>query len=123
MMNFAVKSGEALRPHPAVDIMALPWEGLRLPRIWGIVRIREKIVRDAVVALDEGTLDNALEALCLRLDVPRPVVLKKHYSEFQKFFRTRFTPDDFIERVSFATFEVEVLREKKKNEGLREEYL
>lgn len=94
-----------------------------MTRVWGIVRIREKIARDIVAPIGEGGLDEALDAVCLKLDVPRPVVLKKHYSEYAKFFRTRFVPGDFIEHVNFGAFEVEVLREKKKNDSLREEYL
>jgi hypothetical protein len=88
-----------------------------LLRVWGIIRIKEKIATDAVVALENATLDEALEALCLKLDIPRPVVLKKHRSEFIKFFRTRFAPDDFMETVNFAGFEVELLHDRKKKDA------
>jgi hypothetical protein len=86
-------------------------------RIWGIIRIGEKIAFDAVVSLPEASLDDALDELCKVLDIPRPVVLRKHRSEFLRFGRTRFSPGDFIETVRFAGFEVEILRDGKKKEA------
>ena len=88
-----------------------------MTRIWGILRIKEKIAVDIVVEIEEPVLDGALDALCQKLDVPRPVVLKKHRAEFTKFSRTRFKPDDFVEGVHFASFEVELLHDRKKNDA------
>jgi hypothetical protein len=88
-----------------------------LKRIWGIIRIKEKIASDAVVTLSEADLDAALDELCKVLDIPQPVVLKKHRSEFLRFSRTRFSPDDFIEHVLFAGFEVEILQDRKKKDA------
>lgn len=90
-----------------------------MARIWGIIRIREKIASDAVVELPLPDLDEALDDLCRALDIPRPVVLRKHRNEFQRFYRTRFSPGDFVESVGFAGFEVEELRERKKNDRQR----
>lgn len=87
-----------------------------MARIWGVLRIKEKIAADTVIELGEPVLDAALDALCQKLDVPRPVVLKKHRSEFFKFSRTRFKPDDFVETVHFASFEVELLHDRKKSD-------
>jgi hypothetical protein len=87
-------------------------------RIWGIIRIKEKIAFDAVVSLSEPGLDEALDELCKVLDIPMPVVLRKHRSEFLRFGRTRFSPGDFIETVRFAGFEVEFLRDGKKNDAV-----
>ncbi len=91
-----------------------------MARIWGIIRIREKIASDATVELALPDLDEALDGLCRALDVPRPVVLRKHRNEFQRFYRTRFSPGDFIEPVNFAGFEVEELRERKKQKEIHE---
>jgi hypothetical protein len=95
--------------------------GLQLARIWGIIRIKEKIAFDDVIEMNEANMDEALDTLCHKLDIPRPVVLKKHRSEFARFSRTRFAPDDFVESVSFACFELELLRDKKKNENERQQ--
>lgn len=85
-----------------------------MAKIWGIIRIKEKIAADAVAELAAADLDAALEELCRALDIPRPVVLKKHRSDFLRFARVRFNPDDFVEPVRFACFEAEVLKDKKK---------
>lgn len=91
--------------------------GAYLRRIWGIIRIKGKIASDAVVALEEADLNEALDALCKKLDIPEPVVLKKHRSEFLRFGHTRFSPDDFMEAVGFAGFEVEILQDGKKKDA------
>lgn len=91
-----------------------------MARIWGIIRIRERIAHDTVVELAQTDLDEALDSICRALDIPRPVVLRKHRNEFLRFFRTRFTPGDFIESVGFAAFEVEELRDRKKKDRQEE---
>jgi hypothetical protein len=88
-----------------------------MARIWGIIRIKEKIASDEVIELPAADLDAALDELCKALDIPRPVVLKKHRAEFLRFGRTRFSPDDFVESVRFACFEAEILRERKKKDA------
>jgi hypothetical protein len=88
-----------------------------MARIWGIIRIKERIASDAVIELPAADLDAALDELCKSLDMPRPVVLKKHRAEFLRFGRTRFIPDDFMESVRFACFEAEILRERKKKDA------
>jgi hypothetical protein len=87
-------------------------------RIWGILRVKEKIAFDAVVSLPEAGLDEALDELCKVLDIPRPVVLRKHRAEFLRFGRTRFSPGDFIDAVRFTGFEVEFLRDSKKKDAV-----
>lgn len=87
-----------------------------MAKIWGILRQKEKIALDMVVELTEPDLDEALDTLCHRLDIPRPVALRKHREEFARFFRTRFTKDDFVESLPYTGFEVELLRMKKRND-------
>ncbi len=86
-----------------------------MAKIWGILRQKEKIALDTVVELADADLDEALDTLCHKLDIPRPVVLRKHREEFARFFRTRFTKGDFVESLPYTTFEVELLRMKKKD--------
>lgn len=88
-----------------------------MKRIWGIIRKKDRIAADAVAELPEAELDGALDGLCKRLDIPRPVVLKKHRAEFERFARTRFSPDDFIESIGFDWFEIEILRDRKKKDA------
>ncbi|NLG36882.1 MAG: hypothetical protein GX549_02610 [Clostridiales bacterium] len=86
-------------------------------RVWGILRRKQRIVSDHVVDhIGEATLPDYMECLhmlCEALDIPRPVVLRKHERELEAFGRTRFSPSDFIERVGFDFFEMELLAEPK----------
>lgn len=52
--------------------------------------------------------------LCKPLDLAVPVILPKHVSELDKFSRTVFKPEDFMESVEFDGYEVEIFPEKKK---------
>ncbi|MDD4797524.1 MAG: hypothetical protein PHO66_07135 [Eubacteriales bacterium] len=86
-------------------------------RIWGQLKIKEKIAKDAVEVYDGATppdIHDVVDALCHTLDIPRPVVLSKHEREYDQFARTIFTPADFIEQISYHRFEVEVLKDKTK---------
>jgi hypothetical protein len=82
-----------------------------------VIRIKEKIATDCVYEQDQPDLDDAVDGVCRMLDLPRPVVLRKHRNEFERFRRTRFLPDDFMEGVAFAGFELEELRDRKKREN------
>ena len=42
-------------------------------------------------------------------------MLDKHVRELERFGRTAFLPNDFMESVSFDRFEIELFPEKKKN--------
>ena len=53
--------------------------------------------------------------LCKPLDLARPVMLDKHVRELERFGRTAFLPNDFMESVPFDRFEIELFPEKKKN--------
>lgn len=86
-------------------------------RIWGQLKVREKIAKDTVAVFENGALPDiheAVDLLCRQLDIPRPVVLSKHEREYGNFSRTVFSPDDFIEQIPFHRFEVEVLKDKTK---------
>lgn len=91
--------------------------GAKVDRFWGTLRNRDKIIADAVIQTEQHGLDDVVDMLCHSLDIPRPIVLKKHRNEFLQFRRTRFSPTDFIEKIGFAFFEVEELRDRKKNDA------
>ena len=80
-----------------------------------------RIQRDVVQTFDlekpsdtEGWNPVLIE-LCKPLDLARPVMLDKHVRELERFGRTAFLPNDFMESVSFDRFEIELFPEKKKN--------
>lgn len=90
-----------------------------MARIWGVLRRRDKIIKEHIASFEEDSpsLEAIIEALCIALDIPRPVVLSKHEHEYAQFFRTVLLPGDFIESVDFSRFEIEYLKEKKKRDS------
>ena len=89
-------------------------------RIWAKVLIEHKIMRETVREFSSARPSDLegwsplLHELCQDLDLCRPVILRKHVYDLQRFSRVVFKPADFIESVDFDEFEIEVLSEKKK---------
>ncbi len=73
----------------------------------------EDIIRQhiTVEAID---LNSALVAALGALDISKPVICEKHHAELERFSRTIFYPDDFIDSVSFDTLEIEIITKRKK---------
>lgn len=96
-------------------------------KIWAKVLRNHKIVSEAVREFDSARPSDAegwrpvIVALCKPLDLACPVLLPKHIGELQRFSRTVFSREDFMESVTFDHFEVEIFPEKKKEK--RTEYL
>lgn len=53
--------------------------------------------------------EEALSAVCRRLDLPRPIWLEKNRREWAAFGQTRFLPDAFFEHVTFERLEIEYI--------------
>lgn len=69
---------------------------------------RHRIVRSETAPLaDDASLLDVLGALCARMDVPRPLFLAKHAREWAQFGQTFFSPEHFVESVSFDRLEIE----------------
>jgi len=88
-------------------------------RIWGYLMKHHKRLQESVFITDCERVDECADAcisfFCEQMDVPRPVVLYKHYQELEQFGFTKFIPDDFVERVDFDLFRMEILVEKQKS--------
>ena len=80
-------------------------------RFWGKIKTEDRIQCDLVQ--EDKDFSSALTALCDRFDIGKPIVCDKHLKEVQSFRRTLFYPDDFVESVSFDTFEIEIIDTKK----------
>ena len=79
--------------------------------VWGKIFVNEKIVKHFTVSVQtrECTFFDMIKNLCEGLDIPTPVLLNKHITDFNKFSMTLFKPVDFIESVKFDKFIVEYL--------------
>ena len=89
-------------------------------KIWARVMRSQKIMRETVATFDMARPTDAegwapvLAELCKPLDISRPLMLKKHVAELERFGTTRFVPADFMESCDFDRFELELFPEKKK---------
>lgn len=92
-------------------------------KIWGKTLKKNKMVRSHTVEVDsvfdEQVAMDGINDICIEFDIPRPIVLNKHIKDINEFLMVRFLPDDFIEKVDFDKFEVEIFIEKKESEKKR----
>ena len=54
---------------------------------------------------------DALDEVCVRINVGRPIWLDYNIRDFKKFSKTRFNKDNFVESIDFEYLEIEVLEE------------
>ena len=84
--------------------------------MWGKLIKESRILSDAVVAFEDADTRThhtfrALTELCHILDLPEPIWLEKNIEEFRRFGKTRFTPDSFVESISFDYLSIEIIEE------------
>lgn len=80
-----------------------------MSRLWVRVVKKHKIARDCAVPCLWGEQRAALEAALSDMDLPTPIWLGKHENEFEKFRRTAFSADHFMEDIDFDRLEIEFL--------------
>ena len=80
----------------------------------GKLFLEGKVIREAnVSAVDEGLsfrdkLEKCLLDLCSQFEIPVPLWLKKNTREFAIFRRTFFSREQFIDKVWFDKFEIQL---------------
>lgn len=83
-------------------------------KVWGRIRKNNKTIEEAIVDINAKSIDEVddwsepLSELCHDLDLSRPILLKKHLEEIDKFSSTSFSSQDFIESISFDKLEIEI---------------
>lgn len=85
-------------------------------RIWARLFKDNRILKDTVVEdYSEDTrthkVFHALDEVCLRFDLQRPIWLDVNLRDFKARSRTRFTKDSFTEQVDFDYMEFRVLED------------
>ncbi len=53
----------------------------------------------------------ALDEVCLKFDLGKPIWLDSNISEFKKISKTRFNSDSFIESIDFDYLEIHIIEE------------
>lgn len=86
-------------------------------KLWIKLIKNEKITKSIlydVKVFDVKKLLDYLTDICYTLDIPRPIVIEKHYRDFLKFNHTFFKKDDFVENVDFDKLWIEIAISKNK---------
>ena len=76
--------------------------------------ITNSILYEVKGLFDAKKLLEYLTDICYSLDIPRPIVIEKHYRDFAQFNHTVFKESDFVESIDFDKLWVEVAISKNK---------
>lgn len=86
-------------------------------RLWGKIIKENRMILNEVVMCNENIeyqqeLKKCISELCYKFDISKPYWLQNNLEEFNKFKKTSFKQDNFIEEIDFDRFEIIVLEEK-----------
>lgn len=85
-------------------------------RLYKEGKLQKEALCDADTKLSPAKiLEEGLKLCCYQLDIPNPMILKKHIHDIRQYSLTRFLPDDFPEAVEFDRAEVNLFDDSKKN--------
>ncbi|MGI6215705.1 MAG: hypothetical protein ACOYIT_07530 [Christensenellales bacterium] len=76
-------------------------------RLWIRLIRKNKIVKDAVVPVENGDWFGALSKACHEFDLSVPVLLNSHIKDWNEFHLARFLPGDFLDSFNYDRMEVE----------------
>ena len=86
-------------------------------RIWAKIWKGNRMLRDMVVCNDNVKMTRthkifaALDEICNEFDLSKPIWLDATVADFKKHDRTRFTQDNFIDKIEFDFLEIHVIEE------------
>lgn len=85
-------------------------------RIWAKLFKENRMIKDTVVedeSADTRThkVFHALDEICYRFDLGKPLWLDATIADFKRHDKTRFTQDNFIESIDFDYMELQVIEE------------
>ena len=84
-------------------------------RVWGKIWHKHRVHQSYTAEddhrnwSDEVRLEMCIDEIIQVLDLPRPIWLKQNHEEIEKFGRTQFHQDHFIEQFPYQSFEVEII--------------
>ncbi|MCH5270188.1 MAG: hypothetical protein J1E83_05510 [Lachnospiraceae bacterium] len=85
-------------------------------RIWAKLFKENRMLKDTVVE-DESTdtrthkVFHALDEICYRFDLGKPIWLDATITDFKRHAKARFTQDNFIESIDFDYMELQIIEE------------
>ncbi len=73
--------------------------------------IKDTVIEDARTETRTHKVFDALEEVCLRFDLGKPIWLEATVSDFKRHSKARFSQDNFIEEIDFDYLEIHVIEE------------
>lgn len=85
-------------------------------RLWAKIWKENHLLQDTVIVDErEDTRTHkvfrALDEVCLRFDLGKPLWLDSNIREFQKHSKARFRQDSFMEQIPFDYLEIQIIEE------------
>lgn len=85
-------------------------------RLWAKEFKNNHMLRDTVVCNEDNDtrthkIFNALDEVCYRFNLGKPIWLDSNVRDFQRYDKTRFTQDNFIESIDFDYLEIHIIEE------------
>lgn len=81
--------------------------------LWGKIIKDEKVIKSDTCVSDKSTISDALleciEYFSRSFDIEAPMWHSAHTKQFGVFRKAVFRPDDFIDKISFDRFEIQIL--------------
>ncbi len=86
-------------------------------RLWAKIFKDNRMLKDIVICNDNIELNrtrkifDAIDDICYQFDLSKPIWLDSTVADFKKHDKTRFTQDNFIDRIDFDYLEIHVIEE------------
>ncbi len=86
-------------------------------RLWAKIFKDNRMLRDTVICNDNINLNRtqkiftAIDEICYQFDLSKPIWLDATIADFKKHDKTRFSQDNFIDRIDFDYLEIHVIEE------------
>lgn len=85
-------------------------------RLWAKEFKSNRMLRDMTVENDSNEtrthkIFQAIDEVCYAFDLGKPIWLDVNVTEFKRHAKTRFTQDNFIEKIEFDFLEIHVIEE------------
>lgn len=73
--------------------------------------VKDTLIEDEREETRTHKVFDALEEVCLRFDLGKPIWLEATVSDFKRHSKARFSQDNFIEEIDFDYLEIHVIEE------------
>lgn len=86
-------------------------------RLWGKMIKDNRLIKDTVIENNDYSISRttmifaALDEICMKFDLEKPIWLDSNINEFKRHDKTRFRQDSFIEHLDFDYLEIQVIEE------------